>query len=112
LVDPGQIRLDGVHRHEQLARDLFVRLAARDERGHAALRLRQALRPSPAVDSGELATGLRRPQPRSELVEQVTRGLDRLARRALLLEAAQRLALREQRPPELEAAVLHALVLL
>src|SRR5947209_16538938 len=105
------MRLNGAHGHEQLARDLLVRAAAGDELGDAPLRLRQPVRACPPADACELAPRLRAPELRAELFEDRDRALDRVARGPLLPEAPQRLALREQRARELEAAVLHPRVL-
>src|SRR6266404_3183579 len=105
------MRLDGVHRHEQLARDLLVRAACGDEPGDAPLRLGETLFTPAAADARELTLRLRTPELGAKLVEDRKRSLDRLTCRALLPKAAERLTLREQRACEVEASVLHARML-
>jgi hypothetical protein len=60
---------------------------------------------SPASDPGHLGPGLVRPQTRPELLEDPQRPTERIPRQPPLLRTAERLALCEERPPELEGLI-------
>src|SRR6266511_5942648 len=102
-VDPGELRLDRLRRHEQRRGRLLVRAALGDELGQAALGHGEtAAGRRAAGDSRDLRPRPLGPERRTEGLEARECLLKRLARGAPLLGAALDFAEREQRPGALE----------
>ena len=102
-VDPREVRLDRLDRHEARGCDLFVRAALRNEGRHAALGRRQVtLRRRTAADAGKLSACLLGPKSGAELLEDPERGPESLSGRALAPRASSSRAEREKRTGTLE----------
>src|SRR5215204_5801925 len=101
-IDMGQVAGYCSLPEEERGGDFSIRATFRDERGDTALRGGQPLLARPSADRPKLVTCLFHPGGGAELFKGLERGLDRVARRALLPRAPADDPEREQRPSATE----------